>query len=897
MTLTTPSAQVNLRWLRLLTLGLLLAFPTVLAALQVSDQALKVALTYNFFKYVVWPNEGKLHTFEIGVMGVDDNLYNEIARTAPLLQIRNKGFNVTRISSVQADTGSRFQLLYIGAAEAANIPSIASRLRGSGTLLVSEGSSAKRDFMINLFRTPENTINFQINRSNLLFEKLTVDKQIVMLGGSELDVATLFRESEDALQVIKTQLASKERQFNDLLTEIAKQQRELLANKTRLEEQKKLVNDQQTQLTQHQTLLAQQQTQLAEKEKLIAGKEKELTQLSGTIATTTQALTDKATELALSQQALVDSLTQRKANEQQLEDSRRQLATNLMQLQQGKATIASLTQDIEKSQKTLDLQRRELSEQINIIDYQRYWIIGVTLVAMGMLGLTVAILRVDRARKRVVKQLNDANLQLKSIHQKLERDKREAERANKEKSRFLANMSHEIRTPMNVILGYSELLQHNLGLGSDARRSLQVINRSGEHLLKLINDVLDISKIESGNISIVSEHFCLQTLLTDIEVMFRNRCEQQGIQFQIKVAADTQPHLFADRSKLLQIMINLMGNATKFTQQGYVYLHAHTEATAEGQFDLWIDIEDTGPGIAENDFDKVFRLYEQTESGLQSGKGTGLGLAISREYARKMGGDLTFTSTLGKGSTFSLRLPCSKGEASEVGGTDSSLHPIALQAGQIPPRILIVDDNANNRDLLRKILTPFGFVLKEAVNGLEAISATDEWKPDLILMDLRMPEMDGREAIRQIRTRIDKAHLPIIVVTASAFESERNSVLESGANEYVRKPFKANELLCKMGDCLQLDYVYSDSPWRGTRLYDNADISTFRDAAATLPDGLQQQLRTAVALGHSTGLLQHIEAVEQYHPALADALRERALDFDYDQLSEILRPSNNENAA
>lgn len=858
--------------------------------MQASDQALKVALTYNFFKYIVWPDESGREQFSIGVLDTDDVLYREMAAAAPLLQIRNKRFNVTRLQSLQAAAPGQFQLIYIGARQAAKVPALASRLRGSGTLLVSEESNAQRDFMINLYRTPENTINFQINRSNLVYEKLQVDKQIVMLGGTELDVATLFRESEDSLQRLKTQLATKERQFNELLTEIAKQQNELMTNKALLNQQKMLVDSQQARINEQQNLLSQKET-------LITAKEKELGTLSTTIATTASALEEKAAqleknqkELNTTQQELARTIADRKTNEQQLDDSRRQLATNLLQLQQGKATILALTEDIERTQKVLDQQHAELKQQVSIIDFQRFWLVASTVVALAMLALVIALIRVDKARKRVVKQLNDANLELKSIHLKLEYDKRAAERANKEKSRFLANMSHEIRTPMNVILGYSDLLQHKPELGCDARRSLQVINRSGEHLLKLINDVLDISKIESGNLSIVNEHFCLQTLLGDIEVMFRNRCEQQGLDFRTQVAPDTQTHLFADRGKLMQILLNLVGNALKFTHAGHILLRVATRPRGDDQLELQVDVEDTGTGIAERDFDKVFRLYEQTESGVQSGVGTGLGLAISREYARKMGGDVSFTSEEGRGTTFRLRIPCSRGDATLISGGDASLHPVALKAGQKIPRLLVVDDNINNRDLLRKILEPFGFTLREATNGREAIAACDDWQPDLILMDLRMPEMDGQEAIRQIRTRHDKARLPIIVISASAFESERTGVLEAGANEYLRKPFKAHELLCKIGDCLHLEYAYADKNRHSKQRFDHATLSILREAVKTLPAPLQEELRTALSLGHATGLLQSIDAVAHHHPSLADSLRECAVDFDYEQLAEILQP-------
>lgn len=853
---------------------LLLCLPA--HALEASDQTLKIALTYNFFKYVQWPQEKALTTFRVGVIGVDDDFYEEMAKAAPLLQIRGKGFTVTRLSTDSEAALAGFQLLYIGAGEFNNIAGIAQRTRGKGTLLVSESSRTSREIMINLYRAPDNTLKFQINRSNLVHERLNVDKQIVMLGGSELDVANLFRESEDALQQIKTQLAGKEKQFNELLNEISKQQGELKNNQQRLNEQKALVEA--------------QKSQMADLAKAQAGVTLELTKRGDQLKKSQLELESSYQQLEAGQKQLATSSAELKANESQLEDSRRQLATNMMQLQQGKATISSLTKEIDNREKVLDKQRLELQEQIGIIDNQRFWIATITVIALCTLGLAIAIFRVERARKKVVQKLNEANSQLKTIHDKLERDRREADRANKEKSRFLANMSHEIRTPMNVILGYSELLQQAPGLGNEGKRNLQVINRSGEHLLKLINDVLDISKIESGNISITSEHFSLQSLLVDIDVMFRPRCEQNQLQLQINTPPDTQPCLYGDRGKLLQILINLIGNAIKFTHVGHIHVHAGTAPRADGKVLLTITVEDTGEGIGEKDFDKVFRLYEQTESGLHSGKGTGLGLAISREFARKMGGDLSFTSSAGTGSTFLLSLPFLIGDSSLVGENDPTHSPIALRAGQSSRRILVVDDNTNNRDLLKKILLPFGFELKEAASGHEAISACDAWEPHLVLMDLRMPEMNGREAIRQIRTRHAQAQLAIIVVTASAIESERQAVLELGINDYVRKPFRASELLSKIGDCLTLEYVYSDLPRLSSLSEQALSNPTLRQAVAALPAEVKRQLQDAVTLGHATRLLQLIDELAASQAPLAAAMRALAFDFDYDALGKILAP-------
>src|SRR4051794_23862960 len=310
------------------------------------------------------------------------------------------------------------------------------------------------------------------------------------------------------------------------------------------------------------------------------------------------------------------------------------------------------------------------------------------------------------------------------------------QQANRAKSIFLANMSHEIRTPMNAILGFSQLMQRDQGLTTRQTQYLGTINRSGEHLLALINDILEMSKIEAGRTTLNPSTFDLPALLDDLEMMFRVRTNEKKLSFSVERIGDDVPHyIVADINKMRQVFINVLGNAVKFTEHGGLGVRVLADRNAAKGPSLRVEIEDTGPGISQDEQDRLFRHFEQTKSGQQTGTGTGLGLAISREFVRLMGGDITLSGQVGKGSIFVIDLPLKEGEAQAVQTKEKPRHVLRLQPGQAACRVLIADDIEENRQLLVQLLGPVGFEVRLAGNGAEAVKQFEEWRPSLILMD------------------------------------------------------------------------------------------------------------------------------------------------------------------
>ena len=330
----------------------------------------------------------------------------------------------------------------------------------------------------------------------------------------------------------------------------------------------------------------------------------------------------------------------------------------------------------------------------------------------------------------------------------LKQAKDAADQANRTKSEFLAKMSHELRTPLNTILGFTQVINQDPTLTPNQRENLGIINRSGEHLLELINDVLDMSKIEAGHLTFHPQSFDLYQLLDALEKMLQLKASSKGLQLLFECASDTPQYVYTDKGKLRQVLLNLLGNAIKFTQAGKVVLRVgsipHT---------LHFEVADTGPGIALDEMGTLFEAFTQTKTGHQSQEGTGLGLPISQQLVKLMGGDITVDSTAEQGTVFRFDV---KVELSEVGALQSRVSTrqvIGLAPNQLTYRILIVDDRPENRKLLTKLLTPLGFQVREAANGQDAIDQWIDWDPHLIWMDIRMPVMDGYEATRQIKNR------------------------------------------------------------------------------------------------------------------------------------------------
>jgi PAS domain S-box-containing protein len=501
--------------------------------------------------------------------------------------------------------------------------------------------------------------------------------------------------------------------------------------------------------------------------------------------------------------------------------------------------------------------------------------------SLGQVTAASSIARDISQQKRSEQRIMDLNAQF-------ERAAAEAEAANRAKSTFLSTMSHEIRTPMNAILGYSQLMLRDSSLGKEAKANLKIIGRSGEHLLGLITDVLDMSKIEAGRVELNPTTFSLVRLLSDLEAMFRLRAGVNGLRFEMSLDGEAVPYVVTDEGKVRQVLINLLGNAVKFTQVGQIKLLATLEQRDADQLWLSARVEDTGVGIADEDQKKLFESFSQARSGVGSLQGTGLGLAISRKYARLMGGDITVTSNPGSGSVFRFEVPIGRGEAGVALKRVAPRRVIAIRAAQEAPKILVADDHFENRDWLTKLLSSVGFSVRGADNGETAIRIWEEWNPGLILMDVHMPIMDGLEATRKIKADLRGKETAIVVLTASAMDSDRRAVARCGADGFVAKPCHEDDLLEKMRTLLRIAYDYEETSMTHEQSAAGAPVLN-SERLRLLPRELIEEIRNATLTGNKKLLDELILKVPGAGDAeSAQGLQELADRYEYDALTQLL---------
>lgn len=524
-------------------------------------------------------------------------------------------------------------------------------------------------------------------------------------------------------------------------------------------------------------------------------------------------------------------------------------------------------------------------------------------------GEVIGALTIQSAQVKAFKQADITILQTTAgqlanaignarLYQEVEREKLAAEAASRAKSVFLANMSHEIRTPMNSILGFTDLLQMDKSLTLQQRENIATIHRSGEALLTLINSILDLSKIEAGHMMLNEQTFDIYMLLKNLEDLFHLRSLEKGLTLHIEYNASLPRLVQADEGRLRQVLINLIGNALKFTREGQVDVYARpaeeTEIPAQLQLHdpsyswIYFSVQDTGPGISPGELEIIFEPFTQAQNSHQFHQGTGLGLAISRQFVRLMGGEIWVNSIPGQTTLFWFIVPMQTVHISKFTTEKKKRKIIGLAAGQPTCRLLIVDDIREARTWLNRRLTALGFEVKEAANGRRAIEITQQWRPDMILMDIRMPGLDGLETTRQIKALCAEQRPIIVAATASVFEEERQEILAAGCDDFLRKPIRLDELFIILEKHLHLQLEEEASPTAKTA----SSLQEISIDWSEFSPAWNQSFRQAVATGDFEQIAKLAETIYNEHTAVANIIFNTAKKYDLRSLMTLLNHSD-----
>jgi CHASE2 domain-containing sensor protein/CheY-like chemotaxis protein/nitrogen-specific signal transduction histidine kinase len=589
-------------------------------------------------------------------------------------------------------------------------------------------------------------------------------------------------------------------------------------------------------------------------------------------------------------------------------------------------------------------------------------LVGAAIMSSGYMlarNLKLSHEQLEDYARTLEQKIKERTLELERETTRAKQAEEAARTANQAKSTFLANMSHELRTPLNLILGFSQLMSRSSYLPPEHQEHLGIITRSGEHLLSLINQLLDLSKIEAGRITLNETSFDLHYLLDDLQNMFQLKAGNKGLQLLFDRTPDVPLYVRTDEVKLRQVLINLLSNAIKFTKEGGVSVKVKTptfreplrgtrrvscagsgssqprgqkskplplgergaspvppsgsvlheeDAGSEAQhrevvphshavksevnspYSLFFEVEDTGSGIAKEELDKLFKPFVQTKTGHQLQEGTGLGLTIARSFVQLMGGEITVSSFVGKGTVFKFDIKVSVVETADIKSQQPTRRVLALEPNQPSYRILIVDDRWDNRQLLIKLLSPLGFELWEASNGIESIEIWDKYSPHLIFMDMRMPVMDGYEATQRIKATSKGQATAIVAVSAYSLEEERTVAFGVGCDDFIRKPFREADIFDAMHKHMGVRFVYTEATVASTET--KVDVLT-RAAFAALPPNLVANLRQAIYKLDVEMMQTFIAQIGELNQPLANAIASLAKDFKYQQLLDLTQPTTN----
>lgn len=829
-----------------------------------TPEELVSAYIYLLSKNTTWPHDSHRSFFRIGVLEKGGRIRKTLWSLTKDLSLHGRPIWISgyeRIPEVEFD---RLDVLFVDRTFASKIQEIYRKIPAKAPLLlISKDAQSSDAIMINIYYDSRHRSRIQVNRANIESHGLKISDKILLTGGEEVGVSKLFDASLEAMR-------KQEARYQHLRRTNLKFEKEIEKYKKRIEKLQRDILEMERRFEKQRLEVEKKARELQNKQRQILKKEKKLRRLA-------EEYTKLKTETNQQKKKLQERLSEIARQEEEIAKRSEILASQKKHIEELDFQIEAQKRKIEKQSEIIESHKTLLKEKNVKIEKQEIRLYLLLVIIVLLLFFAIYIYR----NKKL----------LESLTEKLKEAKENAEYAYRSKSTFLTNMSHELRTPLNAILGFSDLLLKDETLGTVQKNRLEIIHRSGSFLLTLINDVLNLARVESGKIKIEKEPVDVGMLIRDVVVLMEQRAETKGLKIRIDQSSRFPRCIVSDGDKIRQILLNYLSNAVKYSEKGEILL----KLDADERY-LHMQVKDQGVGISSEDLPKIFEPFTQV-GGASERTGTGLGLSITREFVEAMGGRVWVESEPGKGSVFhaTIRYEECKGDENDVLKEEGLSEVIGLSANQKSVKVLIVEDKEDNRLLLRSILEILGIRIEEAKDGMEAVEKFQRWRPDFIWMDRRMPRMDGEEATRRIRSLPGGKNVVIVALTASAFTDEKEKVMSAGMDGFVVKPYSPVEIYETMKKFLDLHFIYrKEESETAEEQPSGFSMAEYVETLSSLNGEELDLLYDAAVLLDTKALENVLAKMEKKAPLLVEMTRRLADRLEYHRILEAIEKIRSE---